>query len=40
METTTQILKDQKQMVVAESGGGIVDDVVKALGKDAKVWKI
>ena len=39
METTTQILKDQKQMVVAECGGGTADDVVKALGKYAKVWK-
>ena len=27
-------------MVVAESGGGIADDVVKDLGKDANVWKI
>ena len=38
--TTTQILKDQRQVVVAKSGGGIADDVVKALGKDAKVQKI
>ena len=27
-------------MVVAKSGGGIADDVVKALGKDANVRKI
>ena len=27
-------------MVVAESGGGIADDVVKDLGKDANVRKI
>ena len=27
-------------MVVAESGGGIADDVVRDLGKDAKVRKI